>query len=421
MAGLPRTIRQEDGSRNRFEFVFQSMDSDLSKNISLEELSQYLACARRAKSVPNVPTSYDDVERSKVAAYRGSVLASESPIEFPAGRTLPSVSDDDGCNGHRASLADGALTAVREMSSLPDEGIEELVTFTVEHASDTVLSEVVRVPVIPVAVTAGCVSSSIGPASGSAEQRPLCADELPPVSTGTAVVEKRAGVSVARNVTSAAEHCDGVPQLDSAAPRMSRSLAALDASRRRALRKVSSVVRLKFGGRKPAQQAPASSASGAAMFGTESIADYVFDRNFDVAVARIRGGWPLHPPAGRDACGFTALHAACMVGNHVLLQAILKRDCARVALMADASGLTPLHHACRRCPAEMVAALAAVAPAATIVQDGKGWTPLHECAARGMRGIDALTALLQHCPADTIAEAVAIQVLEALIDKGNPG
>merc|ERR1740121_57296 len=43
LLGLPATIRQEDGSRDRFEQVFQAMDSDDSKDVDFEEFARFVA------------------------------------------------------------------------------------------------------------------------------------------------------------------------------------------------------------------------------------------------------------------------------------------------------------------------------------------------------------------------------------------
>ena len=47
---LPATIRQEDGSRDRFERVFQAMDQDDSKEVDLEEFARFVAQLQRAAS-----------------------------------------------------------------------------------------------------------------------------------------------------------------------------------------------------------------------------------------------------------------------------------------------------------------------------------------------------------------------------------
>ena len=47
---LPATIRQEDGSRDRFERVFQAIDRDDSKEIDYAEFAQFVAQLRRVGS-----------------------------------------------------------------------------------------------------------------------------------------------------------------------------------------------------------------------------------------------------------------------------------------------------------------------------------------------------------------------------------
>merc|ERR1712048_235278 len=41
LLGLPKVIRQEDGSRDQFEAVFQRMDKNESKDVSLDEFSSF--------------------------------------------------------------------------------------------------------------------------------------------------------------------------------------------------------------------------------------------------------------------------------------------------------------------------------------------------------------------------------------------
>ena len=38
---LPQTIKQEDGSRDRFEEIFQQMDTDDSKEVDMEEFQRF--------------------------------------------------------------------------------------------------------------------------------------------------------------------------------------------------------------------------------------------------------------------------------------------------------------------------------------------------------------------------------------------
>ena len=49
LLGLPRTIRQEDGTRDAFEAVFQRLDVDDSKSISLDEFRHFFASRRPAQ------------------------------------------------------------------------------------------------------------------------------------------------------------------------------------------------------------------------------------------------------------------------------------------------------------------------------------------------------------------------------------
>jgi len=56
---LPEHIRQEDGSRNDFEHVFQAIDKDESKSITRDEFEAYISAARRVPATdlrtPPVP------------------------------------------------------------------------------------------------------------------------------------------------------------------------------------------------------------------------------------------------------------------------------------------------------------------------------------------------------------------------------
>tara|TARA_B110001452_G_scaffold113185_1_gene93950 strand:+ start:247 stop:651 length:405 start_codon:yes stop_codon:yes gene_type:complete len=49
---LPREIRQEDGSRDRFEQVFQAMDRNDSKEVDYAEFAQFVAQLQRVSSAP---------------------------------------------------------------------------------------------------------------------------------------------------------------------------------------------------------------------------------------------------------------------------------------------------------------------------------------------------------------------------------
>jgi Ankyrin repeats (3 copies) len=76
----------------------------------------------------------------------------------------------------------------------------------------------------------------------------------------------------------------------------------------------------------------------------------------------------------------------------------------------DASGRTPLHHACAASSSAIVGALVAAAPLAVAKPDGKGWTPLHECAGKGQRGVEALKSLVHNCPQEILKGALDSQV-----------
>ena len=49
LLGLPQHIRQEDGTRDTFEAVFQSIDGDDSKEINFEEFATWFSASAGAR------------------------------------------------------------------------------------------------------------------------------------------------------------------------------------------------------------------------------------------------------------------------------------------------------------------------------------------------------------------------------------
>jgi hypothetical protein len=103
--GLPRVIRQEDGSRDRFEAIFQAIDVDGSKSVSLEEFVEFLVrnCSDRLLSHPS------SVPRESNAT------AAAAPPEAPT--SSPAAAERQPSGGAAAAAAAGDVEAAAPAAS----------------------------------------------------------------------------------------------------------------------------------------------------------------------------------------------------------------------------------------------------------------------------------------------------------------
>jgi EF hand/EF-hand domain pair len=167
--GLPRVIRQEDGSRDRFEAIFQAIDVDGSKSVSLEEFVEFLVrnCTDRLRShvssslresnsamAPQVaPTSA--IERpSRAAAYTpstpaaGDATAAVTAASPVVGRTTMSASET-------------WLDARKDMPALRDIGAEATAAADVADSSSFALALVAeRAETVAAASILSCTTQS---------------------------------------------------------------------------------------------------------------------------------------------------------------------------------------------------------------------------------------------------------------------
>ena len=81
---LPRVIRQEDGSRDRFEQVFQAMDRNDSKEVDFAEFAQFVSQLRRVSRAPVAPgdssSASSPLERAR-ASKAGPAQGLPAPAE----------------------------------------------------------------------------------------------------------------------------------------------------------------------------------------------------------------------------------------------------------------------------------------------------------------------------------------------------
>ena len=77
--GLPAVIRQEDGTRDRFEEVFQAMDTDGSKAVPFDEFARFLGAALPAARA-------DDAETMRA---RPPAASSRAALPSPGVADLP--------------------------------------------------------------------------------------------------------------------------------------------------------------------------------------------------------------------------------------------------------------------------------------------------------------------------------------------
>ena len=80
---LPRVIRQEDGSRDRFEKVFQAMDRNDSKEIDYAEFAQFVTQLRRLSRAP-VASEDSGMTSSPMERVRASKASANQEITAPA-------------------------------------------------------------------------------------------------------------------------------------------------------------------------------------------------------------------------------------------------------------------------------------------------------------------------------------------------
>ena len=73
LLGLPKNIRQEDGTRDSFEVVFQKFDADDSKSITLDEFSSRLLKSTTSPQAP-VPTPSQGMASTGAPYLPGSAL-----------------------------------------------------------------------------------------------------------------------------------------------------------------------------------------------------------------------------------------------------------------------------------------------------------------------------------------------------------
>ena len=99
LLGLPRTIRQEDGSRDEFERLFQRLDSDASKAITLREMLDFFAPAGGG-TPGKAPVRPSEVHASRASSHRSSggrgrhACASHVPSHAPSPATATPTGDE---------------------------------------------------------------------------------------------------------------------------------------------------------------------------------------------------------------------------------------------------------------------------------------------------------------------------------------
>ena len=87
--GLPAVIRQEDGTRDRFEEVFQAMDTDGSKAVPFDEFARFLGAALPAGRVDDAETMQARLPASSTrAALASAPLADGAERARTAGPLL---------------------------------------------------------------------------------------------------------------------------------------------------------------------------------------------------------------------------------------------------------------------------------------------------------------------------------------------
>ena len=98
LLGLPATIRQEDGSRDRFEQVFQAMDQDDSKEVDFEEFSRFVAelqqageAGEEAVEAPAAEASPPATAGAAARAAAAAAAAARPPAAEPPAATPPNT------------------------------------------------------------------------------------------------------------------------------------------------------------------------------------------------------------------------------------------------------------------------------------------------------------------------------------------
>ena len=103
LLGLPATIRQEDGSRDRFERVFQAMDRDDSKEVDFEEFSRFFDELQQAREAGEANEAPDPVSppvaagaaaranAAATAAAAAPTSAARPPVAKPPAATPPNT------------------------------------------------------------------------------------------------------------------------------------------------------------------------------------------------------------------------------------------------------------------------------------------------------------------------------------------
>ena len=107
LLGLPRAIRQEDGTRDAFEAVFQGLDADGSKTISLDEFVHFFGHSALCATMPNGSSSCHCSSSSHRGSHNGRVGMAEGGPALSSFRSRSTLAADEPAPS--AALTPGSL------------------------------------------------------------------------------------------------------------------------------------------------------------------------------------------------------------------------------------------------------------------------------------------------------------------------